>query len=172
MLELPAVYKHKWEYNYKALEVLHLRYDALVESLEDLANHGRNFDGRATSEGLMSSWKKFEAVFHLLLFRGLFDLTTPLSKTWQSEDIDLTAAVKMAQETISTLSEHREGDDHFQTLWKEATEFASAREISHANTQTRRKKRPSSRLLDAFVLESTGVRDNKTDEQTHCRTSI
>ena len=127
-----------------------MRNDVLVEALGDLAIHGRNYDEKTPDDVLKKSWGKFDTIFHLMLICDMFDMTTPLSKTWQCEDLDLAAAVKMAQETIALLEERCKEDKHFQAIWKEVQEFSTARNIMQISAQTGRKKQPSSRLLDFF----------------------
>lgn len=178
VVELPKVCQHKWEYNHKALRAIFQRYGILTETLEDLSVHGRSGDEKALAFGLQQSLNKFETVFLLINFIEVFDITTPLSKVWQSEDMDLAAAVNMSQETIKILNERRTSDDHFNAIWEKAVEFATARHITVTQQEpssSKRQRKPSSRLLGSIVTETIGQRDTSErdkDPKSHCKRCI
>ncbi|KAG0721334.1 hypothetical protein GWK47_046691 [Chionoecetes opilio] len=156
------------EYNHNALKAIFKRYEILTETLEDLSIHGRSGEEKALAYGLQQSLNKFETVFLLINFTEIFDITTPLSKVWQSEDMDLAAAVNMAQETIKVLKDRRTSDDHFNTIWEKAVKFAAGRNITVAQQQpssSRRQRKPSSRLLGSIVTETIGQRDTSERDE-------
>lgn len=101
--ELPKVCHHKWEYNHKALKPMTDRFDVLLETLENLSDHGRSGDEKALAGGIFRSLKKLETVFLLYVFTEIFEITTPLSKLWQSENMDLAAAINLAQQTMKVI---------------------------------------------------------------------
>ena len=52
----------------------------------------------------------------MITFSEVFDITTPLSKTWQNENMELAAAHSMAQETLEIISDKRTTDYHIKTV--------------------------------------------------------
>ena len=174
VLELPKVCQHKWEYNHKALKSISQRYEILMDTLEDLSNHGRSGEEKALANGFLQALNKFETVFLLISFSELYDITTPLSKAWQNENMELAAALSLAKETLEIIIDKRT-DSHFNTVWQKSIDFATERNITSTFRQPSRKRKPSSRLLESFVIENTGQRDTferVEDPKAYCKRSL
>lgn len=139
-----------------------------------MVEHGRNGDEKSTAEGLLRSWTKFENVFLLMVFLEIFSLTTPLSESLQTEQMTISIALNLAQSTIAEMTRKRD-DEHFESLWSQTSEFMAERNLSSEPAhRPQRHRKPSSRLLDTYLLETVGRRDEPdgNNPKLHCKQSV
>ena len=122
--KLQALCETRWASRAKALTTFKSPIEAVVSSLEIVAQ-----DGDAKARAYKASILKFDFLITLVACEHVFRLLAPLSEYLQTIDLDLVEACKEAKVIVDILSAERNDEMVWQALFENAVELAMSFEI-------------------------------------------
>lgn len=157
-LQLKRLSDTRWICKYDAVDTMCCRFDAVVATLDEIANgddHGKSVEAR----GLLLQVNSFSFLLLLISFYWVLSVyTKKLSDVLQSQQCNLGKAADTVSATIETLEEFRLVSfwDH---LFEYAQQVGERFGIQVTSLQQKRTTRLPNRFEHSFVLEPTGWRE-------------
>ena len=165
--ELQQLSDTRWACRHSAVDALCYTYDALLATLEVIAD-GENHSKAIEARGLLFQVQSFQFILLLVLFDRILSCTKQLSDLLQSPNCDLAVATNLVSATIETLEEFR-SDISWDHLFQYAKQVARKNGIDNVSICSRRKTRTPRRLDDFVSLEPestrTGTRESMSTSQ-------
>lgn len=112
----------RWTSHGRVIEVVYSKFDALVDSLQNLSNS----EDRISSAGANNFLKiitSFNFILSMIFMKNIFGITTPLSNYLQSKSLDFIEATNLMNTSLKQLT-HIRNDTEYQKLLSEAKQFA------------------------------------------------
>lgn len=140
---LKRVETTRWSSFSNALKTVVITFDDIIQTLENIKETEKSdFKVRCRANGLVDFLLTERFILTALTFTKIFNILDPITKTFQSPDIDLLGAVTSLQVVMKDLKNLR-CDDEFNELYNEATNIItkSQYEFKMLATSRSRKKR-------------------------------
>jgi CRISPR/Cas system-associated endonuclease/helicase Cas3 len=80
--------------------------------------------------GIISTIKSVDFVIYLFILKEVLQIIHILSNHLQSKSATLGNSKSLITGVITTLQEHRDSEQHYNTLWNEMLEFSTKHDIS------------------------------------------
>ena len=151
----------RWACRYRAINAVCWTFDAVIETLQDIASSQDHVKG-VEARGLLHQVQCFKFLLSLIIFDRVLSCTFSLSEQLQDSKVNLAKAADLVIATKDTLHEFRH-DHSWQQLYDYATQVAQTKriDISDENHRSRVRRLPS-RLDDSFLLEASTSRQITT----------
>ena len=154
----------RWACRQSAVAAVCITFDALLETLEDIATgHGSDHSKAIEATGLLHKFKNFKFLLCLIVSDKIFSHTRCLSEQLQSINMDLAKAAELVVATMDSLQDLG-SDDKWDHLYEYVESVANLYGIEKSQ-QPQRNRRIPGRFQDVMVLESTGARDVLSSSQ-------
>ena len=85
---LPGMCHHKWNFRERLVDVVHIRYRAIIQTLEVITDNGR-LGEKSDAEGILNKCHNPTFICSLTVFSDIFPQITPLFNAFQSPQSDL-----------------------------------------------------------------------------------
>lgn len=130
VLRLKRVETTRWMSYSSDLNTVLLTYDIVIDTLEQIKQiEVSDFKARSKASGLIDFFLTERFVLILMCYKKLFDILDPVTKIFQSTDIDLLGAVNSIQAVTNSIKMLR-SDDAFKDLCNEAITFMNKSEFT------------------------------------------
>lgn len=141
---LKRVETTRWSSFSNALKTVFITFDDIIKTLENIKETEiSDFKVRCRANGLVDFLLTERFILTALTFTKIFNILDPITKTFQSPDIDLLGAVTSLQVVIKDLKILR-CDDEFNELYNEATDIITKSQYEFkmlATSRSRKKKK-------------------------------
>ena len=97
---------HKWNFCERVVDVVHKRFDHLLETLDSFVKTGKP-DEKSDAHGLLRAWRTAQNVCILVIFPDDFCQLGPLSNVLQAKNCNLAEDVQLASSHTIVLNEKR-----------------------------------------------------------------
>ncbi|XP_008179475.1 52 kDa repressor of the inhibitor of the protein kinase-like [Acyrthosiphon pisum] len=146
---LKRVETTRWMSYSSALNTVLLTYDIVINTLEQIKiTENADFKARSKATGLIDFFLSERFVLTAICYKNLFNILDPVTKMFQSQDIDLLGAVNSLQAVSSSIKRLR-SDDAFNDLCNEATKFMNKSEFTFTSLPIQRSRK--NKLLSAIT---------------------
>lgn len=138
---LKRVETTRWMSYSSALNTVLLTYDIVINTLEQIKiTENADFKARSKATGLIDFFLSERFVLTAICYKNLFNILDPVTKMFQSQDIDLLGAVNSLQAVSSSIKRLR-SDDAFNDLCNEATKFMNKSEFTFTSLPIQRSRK-------------------------------
>lgn len=159
VLRLKRVETTRWMSYSSALNTVLLTYDIVIDTLEQIKQiEVSDFKAKSKASGLIDFFLTERFVLTLMCYKKLFDILDPVTKIFQSTDIDLLGAVNSIQAVTNSIKMLR-SDDAFKDLCNEATTFMNKSEFTFIPLPMQRNRKK--KLLPGETAEDYTILDPK-----------
>ncbi|KAI6657242.1 hypothetical protein LOD99_11146 [Oopsacas minuta] len=134
---LKALCETRWSCRYRAIHAVKLTYSAILQSLEDIAEHHAAKSG-ADAASLLRHISTFDFLIMIEILDYLFAITDSFSRELQSQNLDISSLQGKIQSVIDSLTCIRNGD-FFHHLWSSAEKLAEDHQLDPPSEPRRRK---------------------------------
>ena len=162
--ELQRLCDTRWACRYFSVNSICYTFDAILATLEEVAEDTSDGTKATQAMGLMLQVKSFKFLLCLIIFDKVLSVTKGLSDVLQSISLDLAKAADLVSGTIETLEDFRT-DSNWERLFTYIESVAKLHGINIVGHRPSRKRKLPSRLCDAVILESTGSSEAQTTSQ-------
>lgn len=164
--ELKRLSDTRWACRYCSVNAICYTFDAILPTLEDVAEDTSDGMKATQATGLMLQVKSFKFLVCLIIFDKILSITKGLSDVLQSANLDLARAADLVLGTIETLEDLRT-DGYWNRLFTYIESVAKHHAIDIIGHRPRRKRKLPNRLCetDVVILESTGTSEVLTTSQ-------
>lgn len=129
----------RWTSHDRAINVVFLKYLAVVESLEHLTK-STDTSTSSQAKSIYQNITSFKFVLTMLLMKKIFNITSPLSSYLQSPTLDFIQALILIDSAKKRLNKFR-SEESFQNLMVEANDFVILHELEETNLKQERIRR-------------------------------
>lgn len=156
---LKRVETTRWMSYSSALNTVLLTYDIVINTLEQIKIiENSDFKARSKATGLMDFFLSERFVLTAICYKKLFNILDPVTKIFQSQDIDLLGAVNSLRAVSSSLKILR-SDDAFNNLYNEAITYMNKSEFTFTSLPMQRSRKK--KLLSGETTEDHTFIDPK-----------
>lgn len=152
-LALPAVCHHKWNFRERIVDVMHKRFNSVIQALRIIQNSTGGFittaNEQADAKGLADGLQKLKNVVCLVVFSDIFSQLGPLSNILQSENTNLGSALTLAREHLEVLRAKRT-EQCFTKIWSIIKPLADIE-----NGVPMKRRRQQQHFHGDYVIDST-----------------
>lgn len=119
----------RWIERHEAVNTFFELFEPTIDVLNVISEWSNNEDN-VKAQGFLNTVSTFDFIITLVTLKFVFNFILPLSRLLQSPSIDYSTAIASANDLIEKLETVTENSkEHFQTLFKEASDVASCFEI-------------------------------------------
>ncbi|KAL4098047.1 hypothetical protein QTP88_022719 [Uroleucon formosanum] len=138
---LKRVETTRWSSFSNALKTVLITFDDIIQTLENIKKTEKSdFKVRCRANGLVDFLLTERFILTALIFTKIFNILDPITKTFQSPDIDLLGAITSLQVVKKDLKNLR-CDDEFNELYNEATNIITKSQYEFKMLATSRSKK-------------------------------
>lgn len=165
VMELERLVHTRWFYWHKSTKKCKQRFEAIFNTLTILSEQPCHRDVASEASSLMNRITDYNFLETLVICDFLLSQINVLSKELQARNINVSSAQNLIQLTTDSLKRARNEQCH-QNLKIEIQQLGSSIGLECLSKPAKRKQKASKKLLDFYVLSSTGARTHEVDNQS------
>lgn len=173
--ELKKLCDTRWACRYQSVNVIHKRFDVIIELLTFLAEESFNSEMSVTAAGLINKIMNYKFIALLEIFIQILSITNGLNEHLQKKDLNLANAAKFVETVKSTLKSMREND--WQTIWSSVSKRCEMLELKIENQEKLggrgyRFKKTTERSYEVFMMSTGQKQIIHKDPETEMRIDV